>query len=164
MAPRYAAALAAGRVLQWSAFATWAYVAAMAVIAPMYLRLNFEGVLPVGTDTFGDPCLCGERRPSLVNRPPHRSARVQPQAHSWYSQCSQVRRISRRSSMAVRVRQQHLSSRHSVLALDTLLPWPSEGTFAVTCFIVGIISGIVYFVLRALSKEGPTDLGPTEVR
>jgi len=164
VAPGYAVALAAGRVLQWSALATWAYVAAMAVVAPMYLRLNFEAVLPVRTDTLG--VLAFAASVGLLWLTGLGTVRLQSNLRHLRGLASAARSVALHAGAAwLYVSANSISHPATLyLHLTHLVPWPSEGTFAVTCFVVGIISGIVYFVLRSLFKEDPTASALTEVR
>jgi hypothetical protein len=163
-APHYAAALAAGRILQWSAFATWAYVAAMAVIAPLYLQLNFEAVLPIRTDTIGTLAFAASG--GLLWLTGLGTVRLRSDLRHLRSVASATRSVAFHAGAAwLYVSGNSISHPNTLyLHLTHLFGWPSEGTFAVTCFVVGIISGIVYFVLRALYEEGPTAPGPPEVR
>jgi hypothetical protein len=165
VAPRYAAALAAGRVLQWSAFATWAYVAAMAVIAPMYLQLNFEAVLPVRTDTIGTLAFAASG--GLLCLTGLGTVRLWSDLRHLRSVASATRSVAFHAGAAwLYVSGNSISHPDTLdLHLTHLFGWPSEGTFAVTCFIVGIMAGIGYFVIRAVYKEDPRALGSaTEAR
>jgi hypothetical protein len=163
--PRYAAALAAGRVLQWSAFATWAYVAAMAVIAPMYLQINFEAVLPVRTDTIGTLAFAASG--GLLWLTGLGTVRRWSDLRYLRGVASATRSVAFHAGAAwLYVSGNSISHPATLyLHLTHLFPWPSEGTFAVTCLIVGIIAGIGYFALRAVYKEDPHAFDPTaEVR
>ncbi len=136
---------------QLSALACWAYVALVAVIKPQYLPLRFEGVLPVRTDVvgivaFGVSALLLVITGFLHLRPIRRRLRLglavirSLALHAWCGWAYiSANSISHRKTLSLRLT--HLAS------------WPTEGSFAVACFLVAVASSSVYCFLSATTGD-----------
>ena len=146
-------------VLQWSALICWAYVAVVGVLAPQYLRSDFEGVIPVRTDLVGIAAfatsflllvLTGFVRP--YPEPlgwPKRSILAATRSlavHGWAGWAYiSANSISHRATLQMR--------------LTHLANWPTEGEFAAAGLLAAVVSTGIYFALASQMPRSSGRLG-----
>ncbi|MGC8626727.1 MAG: hypothetical protein ACP5VR_04075 [Acidimicrobiales bacterium] len=136
-------------VLQFSAFLVWAYVAALAVLAPQDLPRRLDGTVPLRADTTGALAFSTSVLLALVGT-------------LLYSQAEPIARLRRFASLVcangslycwagwLYISCNSITHPYTLhLPLTHLLAWPDEGTFAVACLVSGVVLSVGAAVLFA---------------
>lgn len=137
---------------QCSVLACWLYVAVVGVTSPQYLSLPFDAFLEVRTDTVGILAF-------LISIP--LTVLTGMLASHCRGRSTAVRLLlSSSRSLAVHgwlgwayVSANSISHRRTLYEpLTHVFRWPTEGTFALLCFLVAAGASCLYFAARELSS------------
>jgi hypothetical protein len=146
--PISAFAIGTTRALQWTAFACWCYVAAVATLHPQYLPLHFFGRIPIRTDTTGIWCFVLSTALLMVTGYRHALAEQNSRLARYIFAVARSLAFHAAAGWAY-LASSSISHRFSLdRPLTHVLPWPSEGTASIVSLATALVALSMYFILR----------------
>jgi hypothetical protein len=135
------------RALQWTAFACWCYVAAVATLHPQYLPLHFFGRIPIRTDTTGIWCFVLSTALLMVTGYRHALAEQNSRLAKYMFAVARSLAFHAGAAWAY-LASSSISHRFSLDGpLTHVLSWPSEGTASILSLATALVALSVYFIL-----------------